>query len=294
MADFVRDTEVEASGEAGAFRASLSPEWAVWGPNGGYVAAIALRAAMAASRLPRPASFHCHFLAVGDFAPVTVRVHPLGGGKRAESLRADVVQGDRALLTATVWMVDEGLSGFEHDFASPPALPAPAALRGYQDLEENYAEWYPIWRSIEGRPTRWSRGLPKNHRAEPLWQTWMRFTDTAFTDRGQDALRHLLWLDFPGWNATTAAHAWPFPFLAPNLDLTVQFHCFAPESEWILADGFVPIARDGVFGCTSRLWTEDGRLLATGTSKHVCRANPNYAAEVERARSLGLLPPETR
>jgi hypothetical protein len=40
------------------------------------------------------------------------------------------------------------------EVASPPALPAPAALRGYQDLEENDAEWYPIWRSIEGRPAR--------------------------------------------------------------------------------------------------------------------------------------------
>jgi len=287
MADFVRDTQVEATGEPGAFRASLSPEWAVWGPNGGYVAAIALRAAMAASRLPRPASFHCHFLAVGEFAPVSVRVHSLGGGKRAESLRADVVQGDRTLLTATVWMVDDGLSGFEHEFASPPALPAPAALRGYQELEENYADWYPIWRSIEGRPTRW-REPP----GEPRWQTWMRFTGTRFADRAQDSLRHLLWLDFPGWNATTSAHPWPFQFLAPNLDLGVQFHAFAPDAEWLLADGFVPIATDGVFGCTARLWTEDGKLLATGTSKHLCRANPNYAAEVEHARSLGLLPPE--
>jgi hypothetical protein len=40
------------------------------------------------------------------------------------------------------------------EVASPPALPAPAALRGYPDLEENDAEWYPIWCSIEGRPAR--------------------------------------------------------------------------------------------------------------------------------------------
>lgn len=293
MADFVRDTRVEPTAESGRFTAALSPEWAVWGPNGGYVAAIALRAAMAASRLPRPASFHCHFLAVGDFAPVSVRVQSLGGGRRAESLRADVVQGDRALLTATVWMVDDDLHGFEHEFAVAPDVSAPTALRGYQDLEDDYANWYPIWRSIEGRPTRWWRELPADHRKEPLWQTWMRFTDTTFADRAQDALRHLLWLDFPGWNATISAHDWPYRFLTPNLDLSVQFHRFAPECEWLLADGFVPTARDGVLGCTSRLWTEDGRLLATGTSKHLCRANPNYAADVERARALGLLPPAT-
>jgi acyl-CoA thioesterase len=72
----------------------------------------------------------------------------------------------------------------------------------------------------------------------------------------------------------------------------VQFHGFAPEAEWILADGVVPLARDGLVGCSSRLWTEDGRLLATGTSKHLCRPNPGYEQERARARELGLLPGE--
>lgn len=286
MADFLRDTHVEREAP-GRYGAALSPEWAVWGPNGGYVAAIALRAAMAESRLPRPATFHSHFLAVGEFAPVEVRVQSMGGGKRAESLRVDVVQGDRALLSATTWMVDDGLAGFAHDFGTPPDVPAPDALRGYQDLEETYSEWYPIWRSIEGRPVRW-RGPP----GEPRWHTWLRLTDTPIRDRAADALRQLFWVDFPGWNATTAAHPWPFRFLAPNLDLNVHFHRFAPGAEWILADGYVPLASDGLLGCVSRLWTEDGRLLATGTSKHLCRANPGYEEELARARSLGLLPPE--
>ena len=70
MANFLDDTRVEGIGEPERGRAELSPSWAVWGPNGGYVAAIALRAAMARSRLPRPASFHCDFLAVGEFARV--------------------------------------------------------------------------------------------------------------------------------------------------------------------------------------------------------------------------------
>ena len=70
-------------------------------------------------------------------------------------------------------------------------------------------------------------------------------------------------------------------------DLTVQFHGFAPETEWMLADGVVPLAQDGLLGCTSRLWSEGGRLLATGTSKHVCRPNPNYEQELARARELG-------
>lgn len=290
MADFLRDTSVVAIGDRpGRFSATLSPEWAVWGPNGGYVAAIALRAAMAQSRLPRPASFSCHFLAVGEFAPVEIAVESIGGGKRAESLRVDVAQGDRKLLAATVWMVDDGLRGFEHDFGARPDVPLPAALRGYQDHADDYADWYPIWRSIEGRPVHF-REAP----GEPRWYTWMRLTDTAIADRDADAVRQLLWLDFPSWNATIAAHPWPFRFLTPNLDLNVQFHRFAPQETWMLADGWVPLAADGLTGCVARLWTEDGRLLSTATSKHLCRPNPGYEEELKRAREMGLLPPAER
>ena len=286
MANFLADTRVHRDPSPdGRYRSTLSQDWAVWGPNGGYVAAIALRAAMAESRLPRPASLQCHFLAVGEFAPVELRVSSLGGSKRAESLRVEVTQNGRALVVASVWMVDDGLSGFAHDFAAAPEVAKPAVLRGYGELAgEEYAQWYPIWRSIEGRPLSW-REPP----GAPEWRTWLRFTDTELLDRAADALRQLFWLDFPGWNATIAAHAWPFRYLTPNLDLTVQFHAFAPEAEWILADGVVPLAQDGLIGCSSRLWSEDGRLLASGTSKHLCRLNPGYEQELARAKELGLL-----
>src|SRR5690606_1049597 len=128
MSDLLADTRVEpVAGEPGCWRATLSPDWAVWGPNGGYLATIALRAAMAASRLPRPASFHCHFLATGAFAPVELRVQSLGGGKRAESLRVDMRQDERVLLAATAWMTDDGLAGFQHGSAGPAGPPAAPA-----------------------------------------------------------------------------------------------------------------------------------------------------------------------
>jgi acyl-CoA thioesterase len=280
-ANFIDDTAVSPTAESGIYSASLSPDWAVWGPNGGYLAAIALRAGMAESRLPRPASFQCHFLASGEFGPVQLRVSSLGGGKRAESLRVDLVQGDRLLLAATCWMVDDGLKGFEHDVGDAPGVPGPGSLPSYQDRAEDYANWYPIWRSIEGRPVKWDEPP-----GDPVWHAWLRFTGTPIADRSADALRQLFWLDMPAWNAICSAHPWPYPFLTPNLDLTVQFHRFAPEADWMLAEGTVLLAGEGLVGCVSRVWTEDGRLLATGTSKNTCRPNPGYAEELERARAL--------
>jgi acyl-CoA thioesterase II len=282
-ANFVVDSSVTPTGSPGQYRAALSPEWAVWGPNGGYLAAIALQAALCESRLSRPASFHCHFLAVGQFADVEIQVTALGGGKRAHALRVDVSQAGRLLLAASAWLVDDGLQGFEHDVGQRPAVPRPEELRGYHELAEDYAQWFPIWRSIEGRPVRF-REPP----GDPVWHTWLRFTGTPIESRAHDALRMLFWLDFPGWNAAISAHRWPHRFIAPNLDLTVQFHRFTPDVDWLLCEGFVPVASDGLIGCVGRLWTPDGRLVATGTSKHSCRPNPNYEAELARARSLGL------
>jgi acyl-CoA thioesterase len=213
----------------------------------------------------------------------------LGGGKRAESLRADVVQGDRLLLAATCWMVDDGLAGYEHDFAKAPDVPPPETLRSYKDLVgDEYAQWYPIWRSMEGRPLRWRAPA-----GPPVSQTWMRFTDTPIAERKDDAVRQIFWIDFPGWNATIAAHPWPFRYLTPNLDLNIQFHQFAPEEEWTLIDGTVPVAVDGLVGCNSRLWTLDGRLLASGTSKHTCRPNPNYEQELALAKAQGVVVEES-
>ena len=54
-------------------------DWEIWGPCGGYVAALALRAAGAESPFARPASFFCHYLSVAAFAPVDLVVTPAAG-----------------------------------------------------------------------------------------------------------------------------------------------------------------------------------------------------------------------
>ena len=73
MGDIGMQTACEPLGE-GRYRAQVSDDWEIWGPCGGYVAAIALRAAGEESPFGRPASFFCHYLAVADFAPVELAV----------------------------------------------------------------------------------------------------------------------------------------------------------------------------------------------------------------------------
>jgi acyl-CoA thioesterase len=280
MGGFAADTQVE--GGDGRYRAALSAEWAVWGPMGGTVAAIALRAIAAASRLPRPASFACQFLAFGRFAPVEIEVAPLQVARRAEAWRATVAQEGRPILSASAWFVDDALSGFEHEAAQPPTVPGPEGVPGFQDRAENYADWYPFWRNVEGRPLRWS---DEPEPADPVWHCWMRLcAPLPDGDAALRAARSLLWLDLMMWNAACAPHVWPRRFIAPNLDLTAQFHADA-DGEWLLCDSAAPSARGGLMGCQGRVWAPDGRLVASGTSHLLCRPNPGYEEERERHRT---------
>ncbi len=95
MGDFAHDTAVAQCN--GRYEATLSEDWKIWGPNGGYVAAIALRAAGAATPLTRPASFACQFLGVAQFGPVDVTVQTLRESRRTAALRVSVTQEEESV-----------------------------------------------------------------------------------------------------------------------------------------------------------------------------------------------------
>ncbi len=268
MSQFALDTCVQGNGPR--FRVRLSEEWAVWGPNGGYLAALTLRAMAAAGRLRRPATFACQFLRVARFDAAEIRVTLLRRGSRADALRAVLVQDGRPVVAATAWFVEDELPGLEHDAARMPAVPAPDALAGFDEVAEDYEDWSPLWRHIEGRPLRFGEGP-----GPPVSHAWMRVLgERPRSDAVLDAARSVFWMDFMMWSAASAPHPWPSPYIAPNLDLNVQFHRFAPEHDWLLCESHAPHASRGLMGCQGRLWTPDGELVATGTSQLYCRPNP--------------------
>jgi acyl-CoA thioesterase len=131
MGHLDHDTHVE--GEAGRYRATLSREWDIWGPNGGYLAVIALRAAGAEARVRRPASFAAHYLSVARFAPVDLEVTALHRGRRSESFRVSMRQDDRPVLEAIVRTAAE-LPGLVHDEARAPEVASPDGLQNAREL----------------------------------------------------------------------------------------------------------------------------------------------------------------
>jgi acyl-CoA thioesterase-2 len=279
MPDFEQATRVE--GGDGRYRGALAPDWFVWGPMGGYVAAIAFRALDRTSAQPRPATFACQFLRAGSAGPVEVEVEVVRGGRRSEALRATLSQEGTPLLSASAWFVAEAFDGFEHRLGEMPKVPPPEALRPYSELSEDYASWFPIWQHLEGRPVRWEYAP-----GPPVWHTWMRLLAGAPADPVVDTARTLLWADLLPWNAAQAPHDWPRRFIAPNLDLTLQFHAQLPGEDWMLCDAESQIAREGLVGTGGRLWTRDGRLVASATAQLFCVPNPRYAEELETRRRI--------
>jgi acyl-CoA thioesterase-2 len=276
VGDLAKDTAVTRIDD-GRYTATLSSEWEIWGPMGGYIASVALRAAGAESPFARPASFFCQYLGVAAFGEVDVTVTTLRSARTALAQRVEVTQGDKRMLEATVWSVGD-VEGLEHDLAEAPDVAAPGDLPSILDLltdeERAQGPGFPFWNNVETKPLAFSRE-PRTEAGEPVFRDWERFTPTAtFDDPWIDACRSVILIDVQSWPAASRAHAWGHGFYAPSLDLYVAFVDPQPASEWLLVDGHGPVAKDGLMTWTGRLWSEGGRLVASGGGQLLCRRMP--------------------
>ncbi len=272
MGDFEIDTRVE--GNAGVYRAELSRDWEIWGPNGGYMAAIALRAAGALAQIPRPVSFAGHFLRPAKFDPVDIAVEAIQSGRRAESLRVRIRQDERPVFEAIVRTARAG-PGLEHVDYPSPDVPGPEGLANMDELRKEQTQYHKFWQNLEGRPivNRWV--APEERVPEaPRARDWFRFRPReVFDDPFVDAARGLLLVDTMLWPAAYNRHPNP-DFIAPSLDLTAQFHRASPESPWLFCDAHAPLGEAGLISGSARIFDIEGRLVASGGSQLMCVPNP--------------------
>ena len=282
MGDLEVDTRIEAAGPD-AYRAKLSEDWNIWGPNGGYLAAVLLRAGAAATDLPRPASLAVQFLGRAVFEPVDLEVRRLRRSRRAEALAVTMRQGGRAIADALAWFVAADVPGLQHDVTDVPDVPRPDRLRSWDELvaEHDIPVTFGFWDNLQHWPVRWRDEWPPPEPLEPRADTWLRFRPTAtFEDPIVDACRLVIVLDTMGWPATTQAHAWawppdaPAPWIAPSLDLHVRFHRSGPHSDRLFCRVDAPLADEGLVTAEGRVWDEAGRLLASAGAPLLCTPVP--------------------
>ncbi len=274
MGDLERDTRL--SGENGRYTITLSDEWRLLGPNGGYMAAVALRAAGMEATIRRPASISCHFISQAKFASADVVVTAHQKGRRAESFHVAMSQEGRPVLQAIVRTAIAG-PGVEHDVTGMPEVPPPSALKSFLDHWDGpLDDTITFWQNIDSRIIYPERINEMEKTFPPNLLEWYHFQPTAtFDDPFADACRMVILMDTFTWPAASNAHPRENrTIIGVNLDVAVWFHRSAKDAPWLLCDYESPIAESGLVSGHGRVWSEDGRLLASGGAQVLCIPDP--------------------
>ena len=281
MGDLAQDTIID--GTDGHDVAMLSQDWEIWGPNGGYLAAVALRAAGAHSRHSKPASLLCHFLEVATFEEVDLRIETLRESRRTESMRVSMTQRGRRILEALVWAVDGGLAGLDHDDAPAPTVPDPDELAPIEDRFPvgDPRPRYSFFDNLEERPVDWIDDWENRPAGVPVHRCWYRFRPRPVAgDEWVDAGRLAILVDTFQWPAAVRGHAGgTVDHIAPSLDLACRFHRtgLAAAAEWLLVEARSPVATEGLVGGIAGVWNRQGSLLASGGQQMMCRPATGFA-----------------
>lgn len=256
MTRFDRDTAVRRVAD-GVYEARVDTGWwIVNGPNGGYVAAILVRAAADA-------------LGESERAPLTVTVHytspPREGlvsietviervGRSVASVTARMTQDDRLLALCTVALSKPRTSSLEFADLVAPDVPPPDGCEGFPPDGE---AMIPLNDRYESR---WAFGdMPFSGAPHSESGGWIRTEDGRRVD-------HLL--------AVALADAWippvfsrlrrPGTLAVPTIELTVYLRDGLPRpaGEFVLGAFRTRTAANGYLEEDGELWSEDGVLLA--------------------------------
>jgi len=239
---------------AGVFQAEISPAWSVQrGPNGGYLAALILRALqITAGEEIDPRSLTLHYLAPPATGACEIAVTMERAGRTMSMLSARISQGDRLCVLALA-AFSRPRTGLEIVEARMPEAPAP------QDaLPVPPGAGPTFWNNYEVRLA--FGALPFSGSASMRSGGWLRprearAADTLFIAALTDA-----W--FPQIFTRLTA-----PVLAPTIDLTIHFRAQRPlerarPDDWYLLVVSTRLATEGYFEEDAEVWSQDGRLLA--------------------------------
>jgi acyl-CoA thioesterase len=271
MTSLEEDTRLEG-GEGGRYGARLSKNWEIWGPNGGYLAALVLRAAGKVARIPRPASLHVHYLRQARFDHVDIQVNSLQSGRTAESLSVSLEQAGKPIAFGLLRTAQhaEGLA-YAAD-RGPDVLSPQDAVPALSLLHPEIPR-FPFWENFERRVLQTDAWERPRKMMPARWLEWFRYAaPVPKDDPFLEAARATILIDTLCWPAAWLADA-EERFIAPSLDLTVWFHAPA-EGEWLLADARAEIAQAGLIGGHCRIYDEARQLVASGGSQLLCVRAP--------------------
>ncbi len=236
------------------------------GPNGGYVAAIVLRAMMQAVGDPdrAPRSMTCHYLRPPQPGRAVVETTIEREGRSLTTVTARLMQDGRPATIA--------VGAFSRAFESPLTweLEGPAGVPRPEDVAPlpRHERLPQIAQRLE---TRWAVGpLPFTASNESRVGGWLRLAEE---DRVVDAPLAALLTDawLPASFSRLAA-----PAGAPTIDLTIHFRAPLPLDGMAATDYVLGVfqsrhAQHGFVEEDGELWSPDGRLIAMSRQLAILR-----------------------
>lgn len=270
--------DLERLGES-SFRGTSPPA----GPQrvfGGQVAGQALVAAGRTVDTDRHVhSLHGYFVRPGDpTVPIEYQVEKIRDGRSFSVRRSVAVQHGRPifLMAASFQLAEEGL---DHHAPTPPGVPLPDDVPTMSERLARYPERLGVW-SLVPRPIDvryvgepgWV--APGDRPAEEHQRVWMRI-DGKLPD---EPLLHACALayasDLTLLDSVLSVHGevWgPGGVAGASLDHALWFHRPFRADEWFLYDCWSPSAAGARGLATGRLFTVDGRHIASAVQEGLLR-----------------------
>jgi acyl-CoA thioesterase len=259
------DLATAVRGGPDRWEAAVDGGWGVGDrPNGGYLLALATRAALEAVGQPHPVAVSAHFVAPTAAGPAELEVTRLRAGRSLSTARVTLVQEQRTRLEALVSAGRLDLNGTPAWRAlEPPALPPVAeCISGRPELPDGVRVGLLDHVDIRIDPATagWATGSPSG-RLE--MRGWVRFRD----GRGVDPLGLLQVVDaLPPASFELGIQAW-----APTVELTVYVRGL-PAPGWLACVVRGQLWQDGWFDEEAEVWDAGGHLVAQ--SRQLAGARP--------------------
>jgi acyl-CoA thioesterase len=249
---FADDTAVTPLAD-GRYAARIDEGWWIQrGPNGGYLAAIVLRAMLAEVAEPerRPRSITLHYLRPPVVGPCEVTVTIERAGRGMSTVSARLTQDGRdCILALAAFGVDRPGSELD-DHPAPEVLPPEELAPRIEGSAPNV----PMRGRYDTRPAIGTEPFVLG--PEALTGGWIRTED-------EDPVDDVLLL--------AITDAWPpaifsrveVPIGVPTIDLTVHFRATpSGRSEWLLVRFRTTMSAEGYLEEDGEVWSQDGQLLA--------------------------------
>lgn len=252
--EFDTDTAVTAVG-GGGYSAQISPRWNVGDkPNGGYLLALALRAAAAELPLPDPFTATAHYLRAATPGPALLDVEVVRAGRTHATAEVRVLQEDAEILRVLTTFGDlAAMSGPTQIAAGPPDFPPlEECRRGRAALPDG---------SIVAIAERFDSAAPPDTmgwlRGEPTGTAhtgaWLRLVD----GREPDPLMLTMIVDaLPPPVFELGAAGW-----VPTIELTAHVRSL-PAPGWLRVWATTRFLQGGYLEEDAEVWDSDGTLVA--------------------------------